>query len=283
MYNWTAAISSPKFYPIGNVTVDFGYASANVLTSFDSGWGDTSGNFISGKKYKPVPQKVHIKYTCGANNFVYEGTLKLPKESILAAFQEQSNKKPYLKHTSSSYNASNYFELIVGMAPGGWIRIWVRGNGGFNQVEILKAKLNGREDVSSDEKFKVRNLKNWGKYFIYWQYHGVPYDAWEENENEYKILYSYSCKNNNLRAFSYQSISRDGTFYPGDYLLNNESLSQKVEKQKLPVQMTFLGMTQRKKFLMIHLSFFLKILLKFIQHRISIKYLKPIKIMIKYF
>jgi hypothetical protein len=80
-YNWTAAISSPKFYPIGNVTVDFGYASANVLTSFDSGWGDTSGNFISGKKYKPAPKKVYIKYTCGANNFVYEGTLKLPKEN----------------------------------------------------------------------------------------------------------------------------------------------------------------------------------------------------------
>ncbi len=260
LYNWSANISAPKFYPVSYISVDFGKtgAAAGVLTGIDPGWGETIGNFITGNKYKPAPEDVYIRYSSGENNFIYEGIVSLPKEKIRSIFREQSHPKqlPKIKkkqieifsskedHNGAeelSPKASTYFELIVGMAPGGWIRVWLRGNGDFDKVEIIKAQLKGHYDDTANERYKVKSFENWGKYYTYWQYHGIPYEVWANNEKEYNLQYICNNADPQFDYIIYQSISKDGTFINGfDFLNEREKANNKdFKKKKLPVQMTF--------------------------------------------
>lgn len=116
------------------------------------------------------------------------------------------------------------------MAPGGWIRVWFqtwdRETEKQVSVEVAKAKLKGSYDHTSDESYKVKSFENWGKYYTYWQLHGIPYEAWANNEKEYDIVFDFYRNEKAKVGFNY--ISLDGTYY--------QSEGYKVH-QKLPAQL----------------------------------------------
>ncbi|MBP7173019.1 MAG: DUF2931 family protein [Cloacibacterium sp.] len=235
-FEWSAGISAPKFYPIGGVSVNFGYAAAGSITCFDAGWGIDYGSFVTGERYKPIPEEVFVKYISAVDNLEYKETIKLPKEKILQIFKE--NQKDFYKtHEFNPYDTFNS-KIIVGMAPGGWIRVWVRGNNDFQLKEVFKGKIPGYEDKTIDERFRVKNFENWGNTYLYWQKHGVPYEAWAENEKEYDILYVYK-ENIKFKNLSYQTISQDGTYFYGADFIEYKDAEDTDYKAKLPVQMTF--------------------------------------------
>ncbi|GGP06636.1 hypothetical protein GCM10010992_27340 [Cloacibacterium rupense] len=124
--------------------------------------------------------------------------------------------------------------LTVGMAPGGWIRIWFKARDektdDYVSIEVAKAQLKGSYDDTADERYKVKNFENWGKYYIYWQLHGIPYEAWANNEKEYDMYFDFEKPNpkNEVTDPAYSSL--DGTYYfrtPLDSLL----------KRKLPADL----------------------------------------------
>ncbi|WP_294281817.1 DUF2931 family protein [uncultured Chryseobacterium sp.] len=224
-YNWSAGISAPKFYPASNIFVKFnpGGATARVLTGIDPGWGDTAGNFITGDKYKVLPENVYIRYSSGENNFIYEGVLQLPKKKIFSLFNERSQIKHKVDNNAEKLDNSN-FQLIVGMAPKGWIRIWLEGNRDFNKVELLKAQLKGQYDSTANTQYKLKNFKNWGKYYTYWQHHGTPSEAWANNEREYYYDMKFASKNKDAKLDRSNVVSSDG-WYTSFY---SENLSDDI-------------------------------------------------------
>ncbi|WP_336690301.1 MULTISPECIES: DUF2931 family protein [unclassified Chryseobacterium] len=263
LYNWSANISAPKFYPAAG-SVDFEYAGASTHTTIEPGWGDTAGNYISGDKYKPVPEKVSIEYATATDSLSYKGTLQLPKEKILAIFREQSHPKqitktikkqievfPREKEDNAIENIpkpSNYFELIVGMAPGGWIRVWIRGNGDFDKVEIMKAKLPSYKDPNLNKHFG--NLENWGNSTPYWQYHGIPYDAWANNEKEYNYGFKFVSKNNETKLDRSYVVSSDGwysSFYTEDLSEHLDKITNNTWKGKIPVHLSVSWQDQQNR------------------------------------
>lgn len=197
--------------------------------SFDNGWGDKYGGVVSGEKYKDIPSKVDITYNTAAENYTYKGSIQLDREKILQIFRKHCKKK------------SDMANLVIGMAPGGWIRVWFNmttGNDYDNNtrlihIEVAKAQLKGSNDDTSDEHYKVRNLENWGKYYTYWQHHGIPYEAWANNEKEYDIIFDFDKPDYRKVGLSY--ISADGTFYQR----GGERVHQKLPVQFEPI--TWLG------------------------------------------
>ena len=204
-------MSAPKYYLIGDVKIDFGNAGHGSLTNFDSGWGTEYGAVVSGDKDKDIPKEVFIHYSSCAENYTYEGKVSLPQEKILGLFRKYK------------INDNNFAHLVVGMAPGGWIRVWFKTID--EQIEVAKSKLKGHYDDNVDDKYKIKNFGNWGYYFSYWQYHGIPYEVWAENEKEYNIIFDFNRPNRQEIGFSY--VSSDGTYY--------QTGGEKVY-QKLPVQ-----------------------------------------------
>ncbi|WP_276702630.1 DUF2931 family protein [Chryseobacterium sp.] len=220
-YRWEAGISAPKYYPVSDVRISFENAGNGSLTSLDPGWGQTYGAVV-GEKWKNIPKEVSIHYNSGAENYTYEGKVLLPQEKIRDLFNE--------------YNLDdedNSGHLVVGLAPGGWIRVWFqtidRKANDLVNIEVIKAKLKGSYDNTADERYKVKNFENWGKYYVYWQNHGIPSEAWAINEKEHDMYFDFNRKKYNKVVFSY--ISSDGTYYQGQ-----QGKAEIKLHQKLPVQ-----------------------------------------------
>ena len=221
-FQWEPGISAPKYYLVGDVKIDFGNAGHGSLTNFDPGWGNIYGAVSSGDIYKEAPKEVLIHYASCAENYTYEGKVLLPQERIRSLFEKYNLDKK-----------GNSGNLVVGMAPGGWIRVWFhtldeKANDLVN-IEVAKAQLKGSYDDTANERYKVKNFENWGKYYTYWQHHGIPYEAWANNEKEYDMYFDFNKPNKREIQFSY--ISSDGTFYQGE----QGDVGIKVH-QKLPVQ-----------------------------------------------
>lgn len=179
--------------------IDFGNAGHGSLTNFDNGWGDQYGSVVSGDKIKKMPKEVYIHYISAVDNLEYNGKVILPQEKILKLFRE--------------YNVDddNWAHLVVGMAPGGWIRVWFTK---VNvQIEVAKAKLKGKEDKTIGSGFRYKKSEYWNKYKIYWQHHGIPYSAWANNEKEYDIIFDFNKPNPKNQVTDPEYSSLDGTSY----------------------------------------------------------------------
>ncbi|SIQ95918.1 DUF2931 family protein [Chryseobacterium sp. RU33C] len=218
-YRWEAGISAPSYYPAADVRVGFDNAGNGSLTSFDPGWGQTYGAVV-GEKWKDAPKEVSIHYNSGAENYTYDGKISLPQEKIRDLFNE--------------YNLDdedNLGHLVVGMAPGGWIRVWFQAldkkTDDYVNIEVAKARLKGSYDDTADVRYKTKNFENWGKYYTYWQLHGIPYEAWAENEKEYNIIFDFNRPNHREVGFSFTSL--DGTLEQGIGIY-------KKFRRKLPVE-----------------------------------------------
>ncbi|GGP06640.1 hypothetical protein GCM10010992_27360 [Cloacibacterium rupense] len=221
-FQWEPSISAPKYYPVGDVKIDFGNAGHGSLTNFDNGWGDTYGAVSSGDIYKEAPKEVFISYVSAIDNLVYKGEVLLPQEHIRSLFEKYKLDKK-----------DNLGYLVVGMAPNGWIRVWFqtidKKANDLVCIELAKAKLKGYEDNTIGEGFRNKKSKYWDKYKIYWQLHGIPYEAWANNEKEYDMYFDFYKQEKNKVGFNY--ISADGTYYQKE----NEKCYQKLPVQFNPI------------------------------------------------
>jgi hypothetical protein len=207
-FQWEAGISAPKYYPIGGVKVDLEYAGYSSLTNLDNGWAYNYGGIVSGEKYKDLPKKATIEYCSAVDNLVYKGSIPLPYDKILNLFK---------KYCKDKENDSAV--LIVGMAPGGWIRVWFQSLNVLSEnhiIEVTQAQLKGKEDLTLNEEFLNKNEPYWDKYKTYWQHFGIPLEAWASNEKKYNLYLNLSKPNPEYNITS-QYNSLDGTLYFGDW------------------------------------------------------------------
>jgi hypothetical protein len=240
-FSWNAGLSGPKNYPSGAPFVEYFYqgksiAGASSGTGADQGWGITSGGYVGGDRYKPVPDSIAVKWVCSVDNLVYKGGFKLPREKMLKLFKRK---------VIDSYGDQNDYSVIVaGMAPGGHITLWMQG--GYASTEIAKFKiLKGDEDQNIDDDYRRKEIKSWGNYLTYWKIHGIPYSVWEKGEKEYDYDIGFSSEEEYKFALTF--YTKDGSLFQVDnkssflpwkyrfvsYPKNSDHLSK---KKKLPVQ-----------------------------------------------
>lgn len=221
-YDWNAGFSAPKYYPVGGAKVSFGNAGCSSLTNFDNGWGDSYGTFSDAERFKKLPRTLTVDYASAVENLVYQGTVQLPYEKI---------EKLFKKHIKNKETGKGY--LIVGLAPGGWIRVWayfsITGGGVIHNIEIMKAQVKGHKDPTIGEDFTNKKSEYWTKYKYYWNHFGIPLEAWATTEKEYNLFFNFEAPNPD-NGVSYQYSSLDGTLGP-------RGKTTDLLKQKLPADL----------------------------------------------
>lgn len=220
-YQWQPGISAPKYYPVaGNIS--FENAGHGSNTSFANGWGNEYGGVVSGEKYKEIPKEVFINYYSVVDGKDFRGKVLLDQKKILNLFRKYN------------INDDKFAHLVVGMAPGGWIRVWFTTVD--EQIEVAKAKLKGYINNDIGVGLKTKNFKTWGSTYTYWKHHGIPYEAWANNEKEYDIIFDFDKPNHRKVNFGY--VSKDGTIY--------EAPAEKSH-QKLPVEIEICWLSKAKE------------------------------------
>jgi hypothetical protein len=125
---YAAGICAPKLYPVEVYTGDFyavndwlPLASGGVV---DIGWGNNGMNM---SRSRIIPTGFKVTYFAYMENKFYTGDFALPSDTIRSLFKEG-----IIEYRTKKYDT--YDAMIVGMAPGGVLVVWMQSVD--KQVEI---------------------------------------------------------------------------------------------------------------------------------------------------
>lgn len=131
-FEWLPTECAPELYPTNIASASFIFADGERAPIKGSdpikyGWGEHGTTAVIGSEQKPVPTKLEITWLSYTESKFYSGLFDLPVDKITHLF-EKGYTHPYtLKHVT-------YDTMVVGMAPGGVVVVWIQGIN--NQVEI---------------------------------------------------------------------------------------------------------------------------------------------------
>lgn len=131
-FEWLATESAPKHYPMKIIQGTFIYHGEKEEGLYipsggnlDVGWGRPISNHVVGERLKPLPDRLKITFFSYAEMQSYKGEFDLPYDKILALFREG---------VAADKDNPHYSRIMVGVAPGGAVAVWVVG---FNTVEVF--------------------------------------------------------------------------------------------------------------------------------------------------
>ena len=142
-FDWNATESAPEHYAMKIISGSFRYhggggglyvPSGGVISH---GWGIPRSNHITGADLKSLPDKLDIIFFSYLEDQFYQGSFDLPYDKILKLFQE-SEAKPK-KQDREGKDMTTSYSMMVGVAPGGTVAVWMRGEGN-REVFFGKAK-----------------------------------------------------------------------------------------------------------------------------------------------
>ncbi len=125
-FEWQATESAPKNYPMeitsGSLIYHDGSGSLyvpNGVTLYN-GWGKGRSSHVVGEDFKPLPSRLRISFFSYTEDQFYRGDFELPYEKILALFQAGF-------YSPNQEKKTTYKKIIVGVAPGGAVSVWLWG------------------------------------------------------------------------------------------------------------------------------------------------------------
>ncbi len=157
-YDWGASESAPGEYPMEIVTGRLHYKEPgkglyvpNRVTLYGCAitWGRGRSTHVSGPEFKPLPERLEIKFFSYAENQFYVGSFELPYEKILALFQKgyyspdarsrrvlQNDDEYRKRHRKMGLadDRSPYNGMLVGITPGGSVAVWLEGSGATTEI-----------------------------------------------------------------------------------------------------------------------------------------------------
>lgn len=136
-FEWRPTESAPKKYPIEIYQGIIGCEDGSFIKipsggrTVHNGWGETGSTYVVGEDFKSVPQNLKLSWLSFTENTFYTGDFELPADDIKAYFE-----KGYTDHLGEHETYSN---LIIGMAPGGSVSVWLFGADKSVEVGHYKA------------------------------------------------------------------------------------------------------------------------------------------------
>ena len=191
-FDWLATESAPKIYPMVIIQGYLFFPEEGRLyvpnkKTLHHGWGKGVSIHLVGDDTKPLPERLEITFFSYTENQFYQGTFKLPYEKILKLFQTSYYSPKVNKNTT-------YKEVVVGVAPGGHVSVWIHGfdktievfSGQAKKIEGDWSDINNnpkftREEYIErriDESLKPEELKEFKE-------KGVPIGLWETYRKRY--------------------------------------------------------------------------------------------------
>ena len=197
-FDWNATESAPDIYPMKIINGTFRYHGAPNGEGLyvpsggriNGGWGLMISSHITGPDLKPLPDKLDITFFSYMEDTFYRGSFDLPYDKILSLFQtaaEQDKNKD--KDRRPDYS------LMVGVAPGGTVAVWLRGDGikevFFGQakkVDLDLAKEFG-VPITNRKEYVEKSLKGalTPEILASIRKNGIPFQQWAQ----YRTLYHW--------------------------------------------------------------------------------------------
>ncbi|CAN5196487.1 hypothetical protein BH09BAC5_BH09BAC5_29150 [soil metagenome] len=136
--SWLPTECAPAKYPMTIIKGDLidGVGKHTAIPDgkiLNNGWGELGSTFIMNETNTTVPAKLDIEWFSYAENKFYKGTFDLPADTIAQYFKEG--------FISPDTKTKQEFDCIkIGVAPGGYISVWVSGENITKEIITLQAK-----------------------------------------------------------------------------------------------------------------------------------------------
>lgn len=184
-FEWFHTLSAVKNYPIEVVQGRLNCSTGSLATFspiwgiINEGWGVDGGMMVSSSDIKEVPESLQITWLSFREDKFYDGQFDLPTEKMTELFRQSiyGNVRDY-----------HYKFIIIGLAPGGVVVIWLMGDqvqtevARFQAKEISKDQLNitGDEEIMltpdyTDKKLANREIKR----------DPIPFGLWDTYREKY--------------------------------------------------------------------------------------------------
>jgi hypothetical protein len=133
MYKWLPSECAPQRYPVFLILGELFLADGKIVKIPDqrnvfNGWGQPGSIHIVGDAIKPVPVRLELRWFAYAEDQFYQGQFDLPHQLINDLFKAGVAEGRHL-HARSEFEG-----IVVGMAPGGWVSVWL--TAGAETVEV---------------------------------------------------------------------------------------------------------------------------------------------------
>lgn len=138
-FEWLATECAPEDYPARIVRGHLRFADGRTLYIPDdqlvrNGWGERGSIHIVGDKLKPVPTHLELRWFSYLEDRFYGGRFELPTARMLAMFRARA--------TSPEPGPRLPFNrIVVGVAPGGDIAVWMGAGRLVTEVAIFRAPV----------------------------------------------------------------------------------------------------------------------------------------------
>jgi hypothetical protein len=153
-YDWSGTLSAPEEYPIevyaGSLVAKDYTQNFKNWGVIKSGWGDESGTVVAGPEKKDLPESLSITWFSFIERKFYILRSELPKEKIAALFKEG--------YTNDLNKHKTYTNIVIGLAPGGTVVVWLTAPGKEVEVAHFKARQTtiDPESIPDDSKYMFR-------------------------------------------------------------------------------------------------------------------------------
>lgn len=246
-FDWLATESAPEHYPMEIIQGTFYYhGEAEGLPlpyggTLDAGWGRGISNHHVGDEFKLLPDRLSIVFFSYTESQFYKGEFDLPYEKILAIFRDGVANPITFPNGDT---LPTYGSMMVGIAPGGAVSVWVAGKkqvevffGQAEKIELdpgraFRIPFKDKQDVDNyikeglDEALTEEELESLNK-------NGVPFGVWGRYRNRYDWQPTAS-KGNSLEQLDVFYLNGD-FLGKWDFSKTNESTDQRP----LPSKMIF--------------------------------------------
>ena len=143
-FEWRPTANAPKYYPSEIISGNFYMDDDSSIYipkghTLMTGWGKTGAAHAVGEDFKGVPYKFDIKWVSYLEEKFYGGTFELPKEKITQLFEEG--------FINSLNKEDTYSKIVLGLAPGGFISVWLRGGSAKEIITYQASEINDNERV----------------------------------------------------------------------------------------------------------------------------------------
>src|SRR5690606_26956992 len=121
-FEWYAVATGPRDYPMEVINGTFYYKGEDAGLwipsggTLNEGWGESASVYVVGPEFKPLPDRVEVKFYSYAENKFYQGDFILPYDKIIALYQQQLNDAP----------SAPYSNFLIGLAPGGAVSVRIK-------------------------------------------------------------------------------------------------------------------------------------------------------------
>lgn len=245
-YSWQARESAPKNYPMQVVSGTLFYHGQNQglyvpdRAAIDYGWGEGISSHVTGADTKPLPDRLEITFFSYTENQFYIGKFKLPYDKILAMF-----KAGY--YSASKDKDITYDEIVVGIAPGGSVSVWLVGAGRTTEVffgQAEKADVEwSRITTTTPREEEVRltvleSLKT-PEAVAALRKNGIPFGLWRDT---YRARYAWQPVFTGLQLGE-GGLIRIGRFFNGEqhFLTHPLNKTDAASTRAIPSELSFVG------------------------------------------